>query len=215
MTDDKPFRDMTDPPGRPAGHQPDHTMADASSAVPSHGSLREAVALFTTEEALQKAIDDLSMAGFFPHDMSLMGQDEESLKRIASRRHVELAKTDPDTPRRAIVSPEELGNAQGVAIGVPAYIAAIAATGAIISTGGTALAAAAGAVAAGGAGGGLGAILARWLGNKRDESLRPHLEGGGMLLWVNVRDAERERQACEILRRHATGTVEVHNIAPE
>lgn len=210
---DKPFRDMTDAPGRPAGHQPHHTMENAEPAWPSDGSFREAVARFTSEERLQKAIDDLAMAGFFPHDMSLMGNDEQQLRRLSDCTDVELAKADPHAPRQAIIAPEEMGNAQGAAIGVPAYVAAIAATGAIIATGGTALAAAAGAVAAGGAGGGLGALLARWIGSKREEALRPHLEGGGMLLWVNLRDPVRERQACEILNRHADEKAEVHNIA--
>ncbi|MQP66130.1 hypothetical protein GE253_12345 [Niveispirillum sp. SYP-B3756] len=92
---------------------------------------------------------------------------------------------------------------------MPAYIAAVAATDVVVATGGTALAAA----AAGGAGGGLGALLARWIGNKRNTALTPHLEGGGMLLWVSLRDEFCERQACEIIACHADSGVEMHDIA--
>ncbi|SNS17268.1 MULTISPECIES: hypothetical protein [unclassified Azospirillum] len=211
---DKPFRDITQPPGHAAGHHPTHHMADTPAAVPQQGSMQEAVGLFSSEDRLQKAIDELSMAGFFPHDLSLMANDESVLRRVTRRGDLgDIAHNAPDNARRAVVAPEEIGNAQGAAIGVPAYIAAVAATGVVVATGGTALAAAAAAIAAGGAGGGLGALLARWIGNKRNAALTSHLEGGGMLLWVNLRDEVRERQACEIIARHADSGVEVHDIA--
>jgi hypothetical protein len=88
---------------------------------------------------------------------------------------------------------------------VPAYIAAVAATGMVVATGRTALAAA--------AGGGLGALLARWIGNKCQQTLTPYLENVGILLWLNLRDEVREKQACDILRCHADHDVKVHDIA--
>lgn len=210
---DKPFRDIADPPGHPAGHQPTHHMADTPPTVPQQGAMREAAGLFTDEDRLQKAIDELSMTGFFAHEMSLMGNDEQNVRRFAERGGQRDVADVADAPRRAVVSPEEIGNAQGAAIGVPAYIAAVAATGMVVATGGTALAAAAAAVTAGGAGGGIGALLARWIGNKRQQTLTPHLENGGILLWVNLRDEVREKQACDILGRYADQGPWVQNIA--
>ncbi len=210
-----PRADTTPPGSHPL---PSADPALGPSTVPagspgSGGQVREAVAVFTGIDAMQAAIDELTMNGFGQHELSLMASDDtvrDQLGRVHG--HVDDAKHDPDTPRRAIVSPEEVGNAKGIAMGVPAYVGAILATGAVVASGGTALAAAAAAVAAGAGGGGLGAILAGWIGNQREETLRQHLDKGGILLWVNLRDGEREQLAREILGRHAAQPVEVHEI---
>ncbi|NYZ17284.1 hypothetical protein HL658_32475 [Azospirillum sp. RWY-5-1] len=175
--------------------------------------VREAVGVFDTREALQNAIDELSLAGFERHELSLMANDETIRRETGDVPDtVEEAKHDPAVPRQSYVSPEETGNAQGVAIGIPAYVGAVIATGAVLATGGTALAAAAAAAAAGAAGGGLGGILSGWLGDKRNEPLSQHLEKGGILLWVNLRNDERERVARDILARHTNLPVDVHEV---
>lgn len=202
--------------GRPAGSSGSSGGADAGPAGgsdPRRGTVREAVGVFDSVEGLQAAVDDLAMAGFAQHELSLMAADETIRDRLGGvHSRVESVKQDPDMPRQAHVSPEEVGNAQGMAIGVPAYIGAILAAGAVAASGGTALAAVAAAAAAGGAGGGLGALLAGWVGEQREQTLRQHLDKGGLLLWVNLRDAERERLAREILPRHSVHPVEVHEI---
>ncbi|WP_041786408.1 hypothetical protein [Rhodospirillum centenum] len=175
--------------------------------------MREAVGVFDSIDALQAAVDDLAMAGFAQHELSLMAADETIRDRLGSvYSREEMAKQDPDAPRQAYVAPEEVGNAQGIAIGGPAYVGAILAAGAVVATGGTALAAAAAAALGGGAGGGLGTVLAGWIGAQREQTLRQHLDKGGLLLWVNLRDAERERLARDILPRHASQPVEIHEI---
>lgn len=177
------------------------------------GTVREAVAIFQSEEAYQRAVDDLAMAGFAPHDLSLMAKDESVRARLdRPRDSSQEAAGDPAAPRQAIVSPEELGDAQGVAIGVPAYIGAIVATGAVVASGGTILAAALAAAAAGAGGAGVGGVLANWLGQQRQSVLQENLDKGGLLLWVNIRDAGREQLAREILARHSDQPVEVHEI---
>jgi len=189
------------------------TRLPAGTPGADTGRVREAVGIFDSKDAFQAAVDDLSMAGFAPHELSLMAGDETVRSELGGSYHrVEDAAHDPDAPRQAIVSPEEVGDAQGMAIGVPAYLGAILATGAVIASGGTALAAALAAAAAGGAGGGMGAILANWVGNQRENLLSQHLDKGGLLLWVNLRDAGRERQAREIMARHTSHPVEVHEI---
>lgn len=186
------------------------TGADTSAPA----MVREAVGVFDTREALQNAIDELSLAGFERHELSLMADDETIRNELG---HVpgsaEEAKHDPAMPRQSYVSPEETGSAQGAAIGIPAYVGAVLATGAALATGGTALAAAAAAAAAGAAGGGLGGILSGWVGDQRNEPLRQHLEKGGILLWVNLRNDERERVARDILARHTNLPVDVHEVA--
>ncbi|WP_158283976.1 hypothetical protein [Azospirillum sp. TSO22-1] len=42
--------------------------------------------------------------------------------------------------------------------------------------------------------------------------MRDQLGKGGILLWVSLRDAGRERLAREILARHTSHPVEVHEV---
>lgn len=175
--------------------------------------VREAVAVFDSADALQRAVDDLSMAGFERRELSLMANDAAIERELGHRLgRVEEAKHDPNVPRQSFVAPEDQGNAQGAAIGIPAYVGAVIATGAVLATGGTALAAALAALAAGGAGGAAGGALAHWLGEKRHEPLRQHLDKGGILLWVNLRDPEHEEKALDILSRLSKQPVEIHDL---
>jgi hypothetical protein len=82
----------------------------------------------------------------------------------------------------------------------------------VLATGGTALAAAAAAAAAGVGSGAAGSFLSQWITDKRNEPMLQHLDKGGILLWVNVGDAARERIALEVLGRHATRPAEVHDV---
>lgn len=189
------------------------STANTGRTAPAQGMVREAVAVFDSADALQRAVDDLSLAGFERHELSLMANNDTLRDRLGHvPRDVEEVKHAPDVPRQSYVAPEEVGDAQGVAVGIPAYVGAVIATGAVLATGGTALAAAAAAAAAGVGGGALGGTLAAWLTDKRGEPLREHLDKGGILLWVNLRDAEHERTAREILSRHAARPVEIHDV---
>lgn len=192
---------------------PNREHVEDGDAFASRGMVREAVGIFDTPEALTAVVDDLALAGFAHHELSLMASDEAVRQKLGPvMDRVEDAKDNPDMPRQNYVAPEDLGNAQGIAISVPAYVGAIIATGAVLASGGTALAAAIAAAAAGGGAGALGAVMARWLGHKRETMLRQHLDKGGILLWVNLRDPGREYMAMEILGRHTSHPVEVHDI---
>lgn len=179
----------------------------------TRGRVREAVGLFGTPAALQKAIDELSLADFQRHELSLLANDRtvrDQLGRVPDR--VEEVAHDPNAPRQSYVAPEDTGNAQGVAIGFPAYVGAILATGAVLASGGTVLAAAAAAAAAGVGGGALGSVMSGWLTDKRNEPMLQQIDKGGILLWVNIADPERERIAVEIINRHALHPAELHEV---
>ena len=77
-------------------------------------------------------------------------------------------------------------------------------------SGGTLAAGITAAVLAGGAGGLIGSILARWVGDHHAHYLQEQMDRGGLLLWVRTWDAEGERRAVEILRKHSGGDVHVH-----
>ena len=114
---------------------------------------REAVAVFQNENDLQAAIDELESHGFDRADISLLA-GEQAIEQKLGHKYEKVAQLedDPDVPRAAYVSTEAIGDAEGSLIGAPLYIAATAAAGAILVSGGTLAAAIAGAVVAGGAG---------------------------------------------------------------
>ncbi|BAI71316.1 hypothetical protein AZL_006780 [Azospirillum sp. B510] len=198
-------------------HKP--TTVDSSAwtgdaATGANATLREAVAVFDSRDALQNAVDDLTLAGFQRHELSLLASDETIRERLGddSPRDADSLAHDPDAPRQAYLSPEDVGSGKGVAVGFPAYVGAIIATGAVLATGGTALAAAAAAAAAGLGSGAAGSFLSQWITDKRNEPMLQRLDAGGILLWVAVGDAAREAMALEILNRHAARPAETHDV---
>src|SRR5208283_4461599 len=107
---------------------------------------------------------------------------------------------DPKVPKRGYVSQEEVGAAEGAVIGGLMYVGAGLLLGPV---------AAAGAIG-GGVGGLFGASLAKLIGDRHARHIEEQLKHGGLLLWVRVRDAEREKRAVEILSRRSGRDVHVH-----
>lgn len=178
-------------------------------------ALREAVGCFRTEAGLQSAIDELLSSGFDRAEISLLASEQAVREKLGrSYRRVEELSDKPEAARCCYVANESIGDAQGGLIAAPLYIAATAAIGAILASGGTMASAILGAALAGGAGGLIGAILARLLGDEHARHIQEQLEHGGLLLWVRTWDKEDERIAGEIMTRHGGEDVHVHSIAP-
>ena len=175
--------------------------------------IREAVGYFESAQSLQEAIDDLLTSGFDRADLSLLAS-ERAIKDKLKHRYSKVAELedDPAVARCSYVSTESIGDAEGSLIGAPLYVAATAAAGVILASGGTMAAAILGAALAGGAGSLIGGILARLVGEHQARHLQEQLEHGGLLLWVRTWDAADERRAMEILRRHSGRDVHVHAI---
>jgi hypothetical protein len=110
------------------------------------------------------------------------------------------------------VSTESISDAEGGLTGGLAYVAAGAALGPIVASGGTLAAALAGTALAGGAGGLVGAALARLVGDHHAHHLEEQLDHGGLLLWVRTWDADDEKRAVEILTKHSGRDVHVHTL---
>ena len=68
-------------------------------------------------------------------------------------------------------------------------------------------------VVAAGAGAALGAALSLMMHQHQASRVQEQLTRGGLLLWVNVRNAREENTALEILRAHSGHDVHVHEIA--
>jgi hypothetical protein len=118
---------------------------------------------------------------------------------------------DPAVARAVYVSTESIGDAEGSLIGAPLYVAATAAAGAILVSGGTIAVAIAGAAVAGGAGAYVGLVLAKLLGDQHANHLAEQLAHGGLLLWVRTWDAKDESRAVDILAKHSGKDVHVHS----
>jgi hypothetical protein len=175
-------------------------------------AIREVMAVFDSREAVENAIEDLQSNGFDRTQLSLLASREVVEEQL---RHpltdVRDVADDPATPRSEPLERPDVGNVMGVAVGPPAAFAALATAGA---TGGPLAGIAVGALAAGGGVGALGALLAKSFNDQVVADFQDQIERGGILLWVSLRDPKQEAEAREILARHATGEVRVHEVAP-
>ncbi|MEX0758260.1 MAG: hypothetical protein WD100_01650 [Tistlia sp.] len=177
------------------------------------GDVREAVGIFSDADTFEEAIDDLLSSGFDRAELSLLASERAVEEKLGHRyERVAEAEDDAAIPRTFYVSPESIGDAEGGLIGGLLYVGAVAAAGAVVASGGALAAVLAAATLAGGAGGLVGALLARWVDRRHAQFLQEQLDHGGLLLWVNARDAEHEKRAVDILSKHSGRDVHVHSI---
>jgi len=173
----------------------------------------EAVAVFDDAQTLEAAVDELLSHGFDHAELSLLAGEQAVEQKLGHRfERVSQLEDDDIVPRRAYVSTESRGDAEGGLIGGLMYVGALAAAGATVASGGTLGAAIAGAVAMGGAGGLIGAALAKLIDDEHAKRLEEQINRGGLLLWVRTRDAEHELKAKNILKKHSAHDVHLHEL---
>ncbi|MEM5582065.1 hypothetical protein WNZ15_06350 [Roseibium sp. AS2] len=176
--------------------------------------IREAVGYFETAEALQGAIDDLLDSGFDRAELSLLAAEQAVEGKLGHKyEKVQELEDDPKAARCSYVSTETVGDAEGALIGAPLYVAASAAVGVILASGGTMATAIIGAALAGGAGTLIGGVLARLVGSEHADRLIEQLEHGGLLLWVRTWTPADEARATDILKKHSGHDVHLHSIS--
>ncbi|MBW7852327.1 MAG: hypothetical protein H3C38_17670 [Rhodospirillales bacterium] len=175
--------------------------------------IREAVGAFRDVPSLEKTFDDLLTAGFAHSDISLLASDD-TVKRKLGRFYVDVreAADDPQAPRRDFPSVQARTEGKGALTSMLGYIGALTAGGVTIATGGAAGAVIAAGVLGGGALAALGAALGRAVDSQFTDDLQRQVERGGIILWVKVADADQERRAQEVLRRHGAEGVHVHSL---
>jgi hypothetical protein len=120
---------------------------------------------------------------------------------------------DPKVPRSAYVSTESIGDAEGGLVGGLTYIGATAALGAVVASGGTVLAAVTAAALIGGSGALIGTVLAKLVGDWHAGRIEEQLGHGGLLLWVRTRDADHEKRAMDILKKHSAHDIHTHELS--
>ncbi len=175
--------------------------------------VREAVAAFSDAAGLEAAIDDLLSHGFDHAELSLLASDEAIVEKLGHAfRSTRELEDDPDVPTVTYVARETVGDAEGATIGGLMYVGAMVGLIPVIASGGAIGAAIAAGALLGGAGAGVGALLARAIGQAYAARIETQLEEGGLLLWVRTRDAAHERKAVDILEAHGGKDVHVHGL---
>ncbi len=174
--------------------------------------IREAVGVFDKFEDLQQAFYDLRMVGIHHSDISLLGDEKVLEEKLGKTfwRATEL-EDDPQAPRAHFVSEEAMGELEGAIAGgfffVGSYIAMLA-----MLTPASTLAASIAAIAIGGTPSAvIGTLLARRVDKHHRDYYANQIKHGGILLWVRVRDKEREELAVKIMKGHSGHDVHVHS----
>jgi hypothetical protein len=163
---------------------------------------RQAVGVFYDTAALEEAVSELQSRGF---DRAEIG----FVSRVATP---ELAPVTSDSINAA-VSDTDLRQGRVLGTSLAATVAALAAAGFAVATGGTAAVAMVAAVVAGGGAGVVGELVGKTASTTTDSFDDAAVPGGGVLLLVHVRDPEAEARALGILRGHAATDVAVRELA--
>ena len=174
------------------------------------GTVREAVAVMANEAALEAAVTELREAGFELGDLSLLAA-EEAVRTKLQRQFaaVEEFEDEPQAPRTAFVSREEI-EAREMTVGSSLVIMpTLLEAGSVVASAGPVAAAIAGTSMAGAL---LGTVLTHFLDRRHATWLADQVEHGGILLWVRTREPEAETKALTILRHHAAHDIHVHEI---
>jgi hypothetical protein len=169
-------------------------------------TIREAVAVFDQPEALEEAISALQSSGVDRADLSILAPAHSTEPQNGNETRT-AGHSLP--PREAVVSDTDLRQGRVLGTGLMATIAAFAAAGMTVATGGVAAATVAAAAVAGGVGV-LGTLIGRQLADEHTAFLDAQLAAGGVLLWVRTRDPGIERTVLDVLRRHSA-KVSIHD----
>ena len=175
--------------------------------------VREAVAVFQTEDALQAAIDDLLSHGFDRAEISLLARSDSVERKLGhAYRKVAEVEDDAAAPRIAYVAEEDVGNAEGAVIGTLMYVGALAGLIPVVASGGALAAGLVALLVGGGSGAALGTALARIIGAEHAEYIADQVEHGGLALWVRTWNEGDEARATKILKAHSGQDVHLHGL---
>ena len=168
-------------------------------------TIKEAVAAFDDADALDKAVFALETRGFDRAAFSVLASESTVEQKLGHRySQVKEMEDDPNAARETFFSKVSLLEAHYLPV------PALAAVGAIILAGVGGIVPV--LIAAGG-GALLGAALGQVMQEHNAKRVQEQLERGGLLLWVNVRNAAEEETALEVLRAHSAHDVHAHEIA--
>lgn len=152
--------------------------------------LREAVALFDTEDALESAILALQENGVDRARISVLGGMADSDGK--SPRWLRHLMETGEAPHAAPVNRGDLHGAEAAVIALPGFGGVMTGLIAVMATGGALGLAVVAAILAGAAGSGAGYLVARSIGRHHVEDVQRQLAAGGLVLWVGLAEGEDE-----------------------
>lgn len=174
---------------------------------------REAVAVFGDVEGFQTAIDALQGGGFARSDIETVAR-RRTVERLRGRFYDDVAEIEDDAsvPRAPFVSRTSLGDAEGMAIGMPAYGFAVVAASVLAADGAETGAVAAAVAAAGSAGGALGFLGSRLIERCWRRWISDQIQRGGLVLWVALRGPAEEALAARIIAGSGARRFRIHDV---
>jgi len=175
--------------------------------------VKEAIGVFRDPGALEAAVGALEAAGFDRAAMSVFATNAKAIEHV--RRFFGSVKDVEDwkrVPRAAFILRESPTEGEAEAFGIPIFVGGFAGAAAVAAAGGAlALAITAAAIGAA-AGAGVGGILAATIAHHCAARVQEQLVKGGLILWVNVPNADAEKRAVAILKKMDAGDVHVNEI---
>jgi hypothetical protein len=152
--------------------------------------------VLASEEALGRVVDALETEGFDRSQIGVLTSRDavpagESAAQIAA---------DPKIRTDADSEPETEGFMSGAVIGGLMYAGAATAAGLVILTGGGLGIALAALIGAGGAGSLVGALVAHGFHKQHAEFIDDQVSRGGVVLWIQPRDAAQAKTATDALK---------------
>ena len=165
--------------------------------------MREVVGAFDRLEDLDEAVFELETRGFDRAAFSVLGNEAAVENRLGKRyRSVSELADNPEAPRETFFGHvSRLEATYGPAAGLAAIGALLMAGGGVIPV---LVAAASGAA--------IGSAIGALIHHHEAARVAEQLAGGGLLLWVNLRNPDQEKTAIEVLQTHHAHDVHAHDL---
>lgn len=170
-------------------------------------TIREVVAVFDNEEALEDAIYAMETRGLDRAAFSLLGTEDAVTKKFGHRyKHIREMEDEPNAPRGTFFS--RVSRLESEFLAAPLFasigILALAGVGSVLIV-----------LAAAGTGAALGTALGVLLHEHNATRIQEQLASGGLLLWIDVRNPVEEQTALDVLRAYSARDVHVHELKSE
>ena len=172
---------------------------------PIQPAAHRVVGIFSSPEALHGVIDALELKGFDHAQFGVLSPKADDTSRSATQ-----TAADPSTPTDAPDAPDDpetTGTLATAVIGGLTYLGAVTALGVMVLAGGGLGLALLAMAAAGGVGGVSGLLIAAGFQREHAETIESQLAKGGLVLWIEPRDAAQQTLALDAMR--AAGATDV------
>jgi hypothetical protein len=189
---------------------------DSSPDVLEKTKVREVAGVFRSRPAIEAAVEDLLLNGFDRADIDRLASLDEVRRRLKVYVSPEEAADLTPTPRRPIITWDDMTVGLVVTSSLVAAATGLATVFAVIASGGGGWSAGIVGTLVGICAGGIAALALAHLFRRDEQRGLDWMQfDRGIVLWVRVRSPEREVMAQEILRRNGGRAVRLHEIEIE